>query len=54
MANVTDTIGHSFKGFHPCKIQFVSNYGEVGNILAKVNIALSIVNLLILTETFEF
>ena len=36
LANVTDTRGYVIKGFHPyVRLQFVSNYGEIGNILVR-------------------
>jgi hypothetical protein len=36
MANVTDTKGYVVKGYHPyVRLQFESNYGEIGNILAR-------------------
>ena len=35
-ANLTDTKGYVVKGYHPyVRLQFVSNYGEIGNILAR-------------------
>lgn len=36
LANVTETRGYVFKGYHPyVRIQFESDYGEIGNILAR-------------------
>jgi hypothetical protein len=35
-ANLTDTKGYVVKGFHPyVRLQFVSDYGDVGNILVR-------------------
>jgi len=36
MANVTDTKGYVVRGFHPyVRLQFESDYGEIGNILSR-------------------
>lgn len=36
LANISDTRGYVIKGFHPyVRLQFESNYGEIGNILVR-------------------